>query len=75
MLESSGPKIAEVVVQEQHSWSLSNILRVMYTNVDGLLSSLLEFKDYLRTNKPDVVAVTETKQEAFVVWSLQIHST
>ena len=29
--------------------------------MDGLISSLIEFKDYLQTNKPDVVCITETK--------------
>ncbi len=33
----------------------------MYTNVDGLVSSLLELKDYLKNNKPDVICLTETK--------------
>merc|ERR1712035_276981 len=36
-------------------------LRVMYTNIDGVLSSILELRDYLRLNKPDVVCITETK--------------
>ncbi len=31
----------------------------MYTNVDGLVLSLLELKDYLKNNKPDMVYLTE----------------
>ena len=36
-------------------------LKVMYTNIDGLLSGLLELRDYLIEKKPDVVCITETK--------------
>ncbi len=41
----------------------SRSLKIMYTNVDGLVSSLSELKDYLKNNKPDVVCLTETKLE------------
>ncbi len=33
----------------------------MYTNIDGLVSRLLELKDYLKNNKPEVICLTETK--------------
>ena len=33
----------------------------MYTNVDGLVLSLLEFKDCLNINKPNVVCLMENK--------------
>ncbi len=33
----------------------------MCINIDGLVSSLLELKDYLKNNKSDVVCLTETK--------------
>ena len=36
-------------------------IRVMYTNIDGLLSCILEVRDYLRERKPDVLCLTETK--------------
>ena len=36
-------------------------LKIMYTNVDGLLSKRLELYDRIRTSKPDVIAITETK--------------
>ena len=36
-------------------------LKVAYTNVDGLLSSILEIKDYLSSEKLDVFCITETK--------------
>ena len=36
-------------------------LRVMYTNIDGILSSVLEVRDYLKESKPDVLCLTETK--------------
>ena len=49
------------MVQERHGKLLRNTLKIMYTNVDGLISSLLELKDYLRTSKPDVVGIVETK--------------
>ncbi len=50
-----------MVAQKGHARSPSRSLKIMYTNVDSLVSSLLELKDYLRNNKPDVVCLTETK--------------
>ena len=43
-------------------------LKVAYTNVDGLISSMLEIKDYLRNQKPDVfcMAKTNLKEEIYV---------
>ena len=71
-MESSGPKTKKVVVerfQEREATienknkikETRNNLRVMYTNIDGIVSSLLELKDYIRKSKPDVVCLTETK--------------
>ena len=39
----------------------SNKIKVTYTNIDGLVSGLMEMKDYLRERKPEVVCLTETK--------------
>ncbi len=36
-------------------------VRITYTNIDGLISSILEVRDYLREEKPDVMCMTETK--------------
>ena len=36
-------------------------LKVMYTNVNGLITGLVELNDYLRDNTPDIVGITETK--------------
>ena len=36
-------------------------LKIMYTNIDGLLSCMLEIKDYLREHRPDVLCLSETK--------------
>ncbi len=44
-----------------HSGGGGGKLKVMYTNIDGLLSGMLELRDYLIEKKPDVVCVTETK--------------
>lgn len=33
----------------------------MYTNIDGLVSSLRELRDYLHEKKPEVACITETK--------------
>lgn len=35
--------------------------RMMYTNVDGLLSSVMEVKDYLKDSKPNVLCIAEMK--------------
>ena len=39
----------------------SNKLKITYTNVDRLLSSMLEIKDYLNIHKPDVFCMMKTK--------------
>ena len=36
-------------------------LKIMYTNADGVLSKRLELRDYIESNGPDIVCVTETK--------------
>ena len=36
-------------------------LRIAYTNVNGLLSGLLELNDFLRESQPDIMGITETK--------------
>ena len=36
-------------------------MKVMYTNIDGILSSRLELQDYVMAEKPDIVCLTETK--------------
>ena len=56
LLESSGHEIKEVV----HSGGGGGKLKVMYTNIDGLLSGMLELRDYL-IEKKSGVSVTETK--------------
>ena len=38
----------------------------MYTNVNGLITGLLELNDYLRDNTPDIVGITETKLEHLI---------
>ena len=42
-------------------------LKVSYTNVNGLVSSLLELNDYLENNTPDVMGITETKLNEQIV--------
>ena len=44
-----------------HSGGGGGTLKVMYTNIDILLSGLLELRDHLIEKKPDVVCITETK--------------
>ena len=61
-----------------HSGGGGGALKVMYTNIDGLLSGILELRDYLTERKPDVVCITETKlreeiqisfkQQGYNVW-------
>ncbi len=36
-------------------------MRIIYSNVDGLISKLNEFNDYIDEHKPDIICVTETK--------------
>ena len=49
----------------------SNKLKVAYTNVDGLLSSMLEIKDYLSSQKPDVFCMVERKLKEEIYISFQ----
>ncbi len=37
------------------------MLKIMFTNIDGLVLSLLELKDYLKKNKSDLTSLMETK--------------
>ncbi len=60
-MESCGHESEEMVAQRCHGRSPSGSLKIKYTNIDGLVSSLLELKDYLKNNKPDVACLTETK--------------
>lgn len=53
-MESCGPTYEEVVAQEDYRGSPNRKQRIMCTNVNELVSSLLKFRDYLRINKPDV---------------------
>ena len=39
----------------------SNETKVMFTNIDGIISRKLELVDYLREKKPEIVCLTETK--------------
>lgn len=39
----------------------SKCLRVMYTNVDGLITSKLELQDFIKEKEPMIVCLTETK--------------
>ena len=41
--------------------STINRIKIMYTNVDGLVSSAKEVRDYLQDKKPELVCLTETK--------------
>ena len=36
-------------------------LRIMYTNIDGLLARKLELNDYIREKEPNIICLTETK--------------
>ena len=36
-------------------------LKIMYTNIDGITPRLLELKDYVREEEPDVICLVETK--------------
>ena len=71
-MESGGHESKEMVVERHQAGekpiemeyketeSTNNKFRVMYTNTDGVVSSLSEVKDYLR-EKPELVCLTETK--------------
>ena len=56
----------EIEVRQQQSDTgeeegrISKLL-VLYRNVNGLLSSMMEVRGYLRESKPDVLCIAETK--------------
>ena len=39
----------------------SDEMKVMYTNIDGIISRKLELVDYLKEKKPEIACLTETK--------------
>ena len=39
----------------------SDEIKVMYTNIDEIISRKLELVDYLKEKKPEIVYLTETK--------------
>ena len=59
--EERGNQGTTTAAAEGTSDGKSNKLKVAYTNVDGLLSSMLEIKDYSSSKKSDVFCMTETK--------------
>ena len=62
LLEGSGFETKEVVCTEERGGSGGGKkLRVTYTNIDGLLSSILDVRDYLKEKKPNVMCIVETK--------------
>ena len=62
LLEGSGYETKEVVpTEERGGRGGGRKLRVTYTFIDGLLSSMLEVRDYLKEKKPDVMCIVETK--------------
>ena len=50
-----------VPTEEGRGRGRSKKLRVTDTNIDGMLSSMLEVRDYLKEKKPDVMCIVETK--------------
>ena len=36
-------------------------IKIVYSNVDGLISKLTELKDIIKDKKPQVICLTETK--------------
>ena len=46
---------------DEVKWCINNTLKILYTNVDGLVSKLMEVRDLIREKKPQVVCLTETK--------------
>ena len=76
--EGRGSKGTTTTAAGGMSYGKSDKLKVAYTNVDGLLSSMLEIKDYSSSKKSDVFCMTETKlkeeiyvhfqQERFKIW-------
>ena len=57
LLESFRPKSEKVVhsKEKEKEWLIS------YTNINGIVSILSEIIDYLRTKKPDIFSLLETK--------------
>ncbi|MPC67007.1 hypothetical protein E2C01_061167 [Portunus trituberculatus] len=61
LLEGSGYESKEVVPKEKRGHEGGKKLRVTCTNIDGLLSSILKVRDYLKEKKPDIMCIVETK--------------
>ena len=59
-LQGSRCKIEEVVLK-RGSATRNMALKVVYTNIDGILSSRLELRNFWKEEKPDIVGIVETK--------------
>ena len=42
------------------------IVKIMYTNIDGVVTKKLEVQDYVNSRKPDLVCLTETKLQEII---------
>ncbi|MPC08176.1 hypothetical protein E2C01_000753 [Portunus trituberculatus] len=63
--EGSGYETKEVVsMEERRDCGGVKKSRVTCIDIDGLLSSMLEVKDYLKEKNPDVMCIVETKLRA-----------
>ena len=65
-MESDGSEAQEMVLTKRRnkkdgSRNSLMVMKVVYSNVDGFISSELEINDYLRTNEPDVMSFVEIK--------------
>lgn len=49
------------MVQGEDDLGSKGVLKIGYTNVDGLVSGKLELSDYLKREKPDFMCIVETK--------------
>ena len=61
MGEGRGGK--EIITEDRRRISdeRNSKLRVIYTNVDVLLSSIVEIRHYLKVNEPDVFCIAKIK--------------
>ena len=69
--EGRGSRGTTTVAAGGTSDGKSNKLKEAYTNVDGIISSMLEIRDYQNFQKPDVFCMVETKLKEEIQISFQ----
>lgn len=48
-------------IWQRDKWHINNKIKILYSDVDGLISESMEIKDILAVKKPEIFCLTEAK--------------